>query len=168
MKNRTKFYEFNQNNSGGSFITTQDLAHRVIIEANSSNEADIIGENLGMYWDGCSTGNDCPCCGDRWYSGSEINIEEWKEKGYPANVYTHYKDYQKVWEDKFGQFERKEEPKLSKKYSVEEYGTNIFFRNIEEYAQFMANNYGWTTPDVIIHYLDGTKKNIYTTKEELV
>jgi hypothetical protein len=40
--------------------------------------------------------------------------------------------------------------------------------NIEEYAQYMADNYGWTTPDCRIFYKDGTVKEIFTNKENSV
>ena len=34
-----KFYEFSQNNSGGSFTVTKDLCHRLFIEAKNEDEA---------------------------------------------------------------------------------------------------------------------------------
>ena len=37
----------------------------------------------------------------------------------------------------------------------------IYFETIEQYCQFMANAYGWTVPDIRIHFLDGTKKEIF-------
>lgn len=40
------------------------------------------------------------------------------------------------------------------------------FASIEEYCQFLANGYGWTTPDIRIHYLDGTKKEIFKIKSK--
>ena len=60
-----KFYEYSQNNTGGSFTTDDKLCHRLFIEANSSTEADEIAEGLGCYWNGVDEGSDCPCCGDR-------------------------------------------------------------------------------------------------------
>ncbi len=60
------FYTYNQNNSGGSFDLTESLTHHVIIEANSSSEADSKLESLGGYFNGCDSGRDCDCCGDRW------------------------------------------------------------------------------------------------------
>lgn len=62
------FYSFNQNNSGGSFVIDDDVAHYVIIEADSADAANERAESIGIYFDGCETGYDCPCCGDRWYS----------------------------------------------------------------------------------------------------
>lgn len=57
------FYTFIQNNSGGSFIGPC----YVIIEADSDEEANYIAEShCGVYFDGCDTEQDCPCCGDRW------------------------------------------------------------------------------------------------------
>lgn len=61
------FYKFNQNNTGGSFITDDKLCHRLFIEADNSDQAITRAESLGCYWNGVETGDDCPCCGDRWY-----------------------------------------------------------------------------------------------------
>jgi hypothetical protein len=65
----TKFYEYDQNNSGGSFHISEaeGIATYVIIEALNANHANTRAEDIGLYFDGCSTGNDCSCCGDRWY-----------------------------------------------------------------------------------------------------
>lgn len=57
------FYTFRQNNSGGSF---SEPALRVIVEASSTDNANVIAQTLGVYFDGCDIGRDCPCCGDRW------------------------------------------------------------------------------------------------------
>ena len=40
----------------------------------------------------------------------------------------------------------------------------IYFDNIEEYAQYLADNYGWTTPDARIYYDDGSVKEIFSSK----
>ena len=59
------FYEFHQNNSGGSF---RPPAINVIVEADSANDANRRAEDIGLYWYGADhDGPDCPCCGDRWY-----------------------------------------------------------------------------------------------------
>ena len=62
------FYTYTQNNSGGYFITNDNVAEYVIIEANSIDEANNKAEEIGIYFDGCSFGRDCSCCGDRWCS----------------------------------------------------------------------------------------------------
>jgi hypothetical protein len=49
----TKFYEFDQNNSGGSFVVNDKVCHRVIIDK---------AETLGIHFDGWG---DCSCCGNR-------------------------------------------------------------------------------------------------------
>ena len=69
----TKFYTFLQNNSGGHFnVDTLDgIGEYVIIEAHSSKEANDRAEEIGLYFDGCDSGSDCPCCGDRWYESNE-------------------------------------------------------------------------------------------------
>jgi hypothetical protein len=63
----TKFFTFDQNNSGGFFHTTEKLTCYVIIEAENAEQATIKATSLGIYFDGCATGKDCDCCGDRWY-----------------------------------------------------------------------------------------------------
>ena len=72
------FYHFSQNNSGGSFPFSEEegITHHVIIEADNASEANTIAELIGIYFDGCSTGKDCECCGDRWYSVYEYDEEE--------------------------------------------------------------------------------------------
>lgn len=113
----SNFYEFNQNNSGGSFDTDENLCHTVIIEANSEDEAVKKAEDLGCYWDGCANGIDCPCCGDRWYNSPDT---------------IDYKNY-----------------------------SGKSFETLEEWCQYMANKYGWTSPDARIFYLDGRKVEIF-------
>ena len=65
---KTRFYEFNQNNSGGGFDydTKKGITHHVVIEANSKEEALDIAERIGLYFNGVYDEIDCPCCGDRW------------------------------------------------------------------------------------------------------
>ena len=65
----TKFYCFSQNNSGGFFINDDDkgICEYVIIEAESGDDANERAEKIGLYFDGVLDGEDCDCCGDRWY-----------------------------------------------------------------------------------------------------
>lgn len=58
------FYHYSQNNSGGDFVVNGSVAHQVIIEAKTADEANRIAETIGLYFDGRG---DCPCCGNRWY-----------------------------------------------------------------------------------------------------
>ena len=62
------FYCFSQNNSGGWFDFDPDrgISEYVIVEAQSADHANQRAEAAGLYFDGCSAGNDCDCCGDRW------------------------------------------------------------------------------------------------------
>lgn len=64
----TKFFTFDQNNSGGSFDYDGErgITHYVIIEAADRHQAVDRAEEIGLYFDGVSDGRDCPCCGDRW------------------------------------------------------------------------------------------------------
>ena len=126
-----KWFEFNQNNSGGSFDVDDKVCHRLFIEAESFDDAVKKAEELGCYWDGVDDGIDCPCCGDRWskWNDDPVGIELYKTEGY-------------------------------KSFS---YGT-LYFNNIEEYAQFLADKYGWTVPDGRIYYSDGNMKEIFSKR----
>ena len=61
-----KFFTFNQNNPGGIFVEDEYVAPRVIIEAESAEEANTKAEEIGIYFDGVYDDRDCDCCGDRW------------------------------------------------------------------------------------------------------
>ena len=98
------FFDYRQNNSGGSFITNCDVDVFVIIEAESAAEADDRAQDIGIYFDGCDSGFDCPCCGDRWYrayEGEEVPslygqpVEQFK-KSY-GEIIIHYLDGRKVF-----------------------------------------------------------------------
>ena len=66
------FYIYHQNNSGGEFIRNDKVDICVIIEALSSESANIIAEKeVGIYFDGVKAGKDCPCCGDRWMRSND-------------------------------------------------------------------------------------------------
>lgn len=63
---KTKFFTFNQNNSGGYFVNNDEygVAEYIIIESVSAKLAwkklVDIGDNVpGMF-------DYCPCCGERW------------------------------------------------------------------------------------------------------
>lgn len=61
MGNKTKFYTFRQNNSGGYCILDENVQHYVIIEGYDlwqiEAKAHKVFENYREY---------CPCCGERW------------------------------------------------------------------------------------------------------
>ena len=61
-----RYFHFSQNNSGGSFHINESVAHHVIIQAYDAKDANTIAQNIGIYFNGCETGADCDCCGDRW------------------------------------------------------------------------------------------------------
>lgn len=68
MSRATKWWEFCQNNSGGIFHHDESagIGYMVWIEARSADEASARAQDIGLYFDGCRGGRDCPCCGDRW------------------------------------------------------------------------------------------------------
>lgn len=62
-----KWYKYDQNNSGGFFIRNDRVAHTVLVQAANNRIADLVAQDIGIYFDGCSNDRDCYCCGDRWY-----------------------------------------------------------------------------------------------------
>jgi hypothetical protein len=72
------FYHYRQNNSYGAFDFTDKLTANVVIEADSPDQADKRAEQIGLYFDGCSSGIDCPCCGDRWYRASGTSYDSYE------------------------------------------------------------------------------------------
>lgn len=107
------YYTFGQNNSGGSFDfdESRGVTHYVIIEADNAEDANRRAEDLGIYFDGCESGMDCDCCGDRWspawrgdaepsvYGSNPRNHTEfvsgWMKEGYEICV--HNKDGTTEW-----------------------------------------------------------------------
>lgn len=161
------FYEFAQNNSGGRFIVDDKVCHRLLIEADDKYEAVSIAEDLGCYWDGVSDGIDCPCCGDRWDSDcDDIPIDKYSTEGYRVHVYGEICDKTIArWNEKYGKYEQILPPTFEKGFFSKTYSGKIRMRNIEEYAQFMADEYGFTFPDARIYYKDGCVKEIFASEE---
>lgn len=96
------FFEFHQNNSGGSFDhdAKRGIGHLVVVEADDALHANYRAERAGIYFDGCATGGDCPCCGDRWSRQWESakGTDEPQSFGRPISggwglpAYVHYLD----------------------------------------------------------------------------
>lgn len=62
--NNMKWFTFSQNNSGGEY---SDGPRHVVVQAVNAAMANAAAESFaGVYFDGCSRGLDCQCCGDRW------------------------------------------------------------------------------------------------------
>lgn len=70
------------------------------------------------------------------------------------------------WDERYGSYEVVEKPIWKKEYGTREYVGRIKFRNIEEYAQFMADEYGETIPDIRIYYHDGNVKEIFSKRND--
>lgn len=92
------FYLYNQNNSGGGFVTDDGLAQNVIIEADNAGEADYLAVGIGIYFDGCESGGDCSCCGDRWYAQSN----SWSDGGSEVPTIYGQDVSDGVYSDKYG------------------------------------------------------------------
>lgn len=89
----TKFYVFDQNNSGGYWDKV--LGYKVIIEAENPRQANKLAEVMGIYFNGVENGEDCECCGDRWCEVDEYDAIE------PENLAKELEDIkqcQKDWE----------------------------------------------------------------------
>lgn len=154
------FYEFKQNNSGGYFEVNNNVCNRLIIESNNEFEAVEKAEILGVYFDGVENQRDCSCCGDRWYQPELIEMDEIKENGYWLTT----KD-KKRWKEKYSKYTvHTEAYEITEGFMNGWFGGGILLKNIEEYAQFMANEYGWTTPDIRIFYKNGEIKEVFTQK----
>lgn len=112
----SKFYTFNQNNSGGRFHFDEEagITQYVIVEANDYEHANERAKEIGLYFDGIDSGQDCPCCGDRWYSCDEsdvtrepevygkpfakyVPISKWNAYQEDKMICVHYLDGRKVW-----------------------------------------------------------------------
>jgi len=76
------WFEYRQNNSGGSFRfdKKKGISVYVWVEAEDAAAADKRAEDIGLYFNGCDSGCDCPCCGDRWYGKGgwcqDMGVEE--------------------------------------------------------------------------------------------
>ena len=68
-------YEWNQNNSGGSYHN--DMASYVFVSASTHKRANVIAEAYGVYKGyksgDCTEPNDC--CGERWNEGKKATDE---------------------------------------------------------------------------------------------
>lgn len=170
MKQETKFYEFRQNNSGGGYDVDGNVCRIVIVEAHDVNHALEIFRPMIENQSGS-----CPCCGDRWigHPHEEIDLSKWREEGYTVGEYNLdvWDDADERWFALYGEFPRIEEPTWKSreivKEGLKEFVGKIYFNTIEQYCQFVANSGGVTTPDVRIHYLDGTKKEFIKQLDSL-
>jgi hypothetical protein len=103
MKKKTlKLFEYDQNNSGGTFIENDKLCHKVVIEAYDANEANEIAQTLGIYFNGCDDETDCPCCGDRWYQAYADSYLKFPMKWDQDQVFKDEKEYLQHCADQWG------------------------------------------------------------------
>lgn len=99
----SKYYQFTQNNTGGSFSRNDKagIGNFVIIEAENAKQANSIAEEKGIYFNGCESGLDCSCCGDRWHRVNERDednepmlygtpLDKVKEDWYTKEAYIHF------------------------------------------------------------------------------
>ena len=93
------FFEFDQNNSGGTFLIDDNIGigPRVWIEAESAEHADEKAAEIGIYFNGGDDGRDCPCCGDRWYEArhkgvNAVEVDQMWDFHWHDTVYVHRAD----------------------------------------------------------------------------
>lgn len=162
------WYCFEQNNSGGSFVVDNKVCSRLFIESESFEDAVEKAEELGCYWDGVDNSIDCPCCGDRWSKSNNtpIDLNRYRDEGYEVSTYYNsYTDAVSEWNKKYGKHEIVEPPKFTGVY-CRQYVGKIIIHDIEEYAQVLSDQYGWTVPDARIYYNDGNVKEIFMSDFE--
>lgn len=152
---QTRFFSFSQNNSGGYFDVDENVCHRVIIEALDKNHAISLFQPMIE----CQSSS-CPCCGDRW--SPEYCDEVKEENEFGAEVFK--SEGEEKWFKFYGEFEIVKKPSWQKQYGMSVFKGVIKTNTIEEYCQFMANKWGWTIPDIRVHFLDGTKKEFFSLK----
>ena len=150
-----KFFEFNQNNSGGEFVVDGKLCHRLFIEANSPQEACDKAVAMGVYFDGVKDGRDCDCCGDRWYECST-------EYRFPHDYGTFRTNLHDLPKSKMVKFYKVKTVDIGK--SGKEY--KVVFNTIKDFAQYCADQYGWTVPDGRIFYMNGAVVEVSKIKSQ--
>lgn len=156
------FYEFNQNNSGGVFRVDDRVCHRLFIEADSRPEAIGKAEDLGCYWDGVALGIDCPCCGDRWsVPYDSINMDK-------LSSYNTMALSVNEWNRRFGRYVVVKPPRKDSDHHYSLVFGTIAFKDFEEYVQFLADEYGFTSPDARIFYKNGTVTEIFSARDKRV
>lgn len=161
------FYMLTQNNSHGVFHVNDRVCHHMIIEARNEEEALQRAEQLGCYWDGVQKGIDCDCCGNRWYRHADhIDLHRLNSKGYEVEVYGESEEYRDEWCNKYGKYSIVEAPHVEtpKWTSIPRITGRIGFKTIEDYAQFLAEEYGRTFPDTRIFYRNGSVKEFNPSK----
>lgn len=70
------YYMWRQNNTGGSFVTDDNVSRYVVIQAESYEEAEQKAFAFGVYYNGVDDDRDCACCGDRWYEGDLVEVDD--------------------------------------------------------------------------------------------
>jgi hypothetical protein len=153
---KLNFYEFTQNNSGGHMDYDEKLTHRIYIEAENTKSAYSIAEDFGVYFNGVEDGNDCPCCGDRWYDGSELS--------FPHQTGSFTEDEAKAIVDVVGGTIVPTKYKGQRK----EVRVDIVFETIDEYAKYMANQWNYFKSDKAecrVFYKNGDVLEVYTDKK---
>lgn len=78
---KNKYYVFSQNNTGGVF---KSPAKNVIVQALSTELANSIAKNNGVYFDE-NYEIDCDCCGTRWDKANEYYSFDSKEEAIKAS-----------------------------------------------------------------------------------
>ena len=101
FKGEWQWYQYRQNNSSGRFHINKDVSVNVLIQARNPHEADKRAEEIGIYFDGCANGNDCPCCGDRWSNAYSVLDEfaHWDWRTDTKHIHDDVKQYAQALAD---------------------------------------------------------------------
>lgn len=83
------WYHYNQNNSGGYFVSDDNVGEDVFIQAYSAEEANELME--AIVYSSYEYSSYCHCCGERWYINARQGYDE--PSKYGKSIFTGYKSY---------------------------------------------------------------------------
>ena len=138
FKENYHFIIYEQNNSGGEYIITPNLAHYVIFHVPQSIEQIDLYSKYSDYFEEIMLdlyndyNTDCECCGDRWdrYQIIQQNeLEEFIKKRENDSITIHCMDTKKCIYSHYNEYDNI----LKYKFDVEEIFLNILKRKIREY-----------------------------------
>jgi hypothetical protein len=93
-----------------------------------------------------------------------------KDSSYPVELWVDRKtsadEELASLKERYSEFEWIKEPSINEKYGSQIIEGSIKLNSIEDYAQVLADQYGWTYPDARIFYYDGRVKEIFSSKVE--
>ena len=143
-----KWYEFSQNNSGGDFVEDENLGKYVFIQADNKSKAIEKAEEIGIYFDGCNSGIDCSCCGDRWHTPDELKFPYRYGTLSLNEAMATAKEYGIDFDKTTWRYMGTHEPDPNR--------YDLIFKTVEEYAKYLIKGYKFMSVCARIHFENGT------------